>query len=31
MLIGAIISAGILIVFASISGWGLAVKLFGSG
>jgi hypothetical protein len=31
MLVGAIISAGILIVFAGISGWGLTVKLFGGG
>ena len=31
MLIGAILSTGILIIFASISGWGLAGKLFGSG
>ena len=31
MLIGAIVSSGILIVFAGISGWGLIVKLFGIG
>ena len=31
MLVGAIVSAGILIVFAGISGWGLVVKLFGIG
>ena len=31
MLIGAILSTGVLIIFASISGWGLAGKLFGSG
>ena len=30
MLIGAIVSAGVLIIFAGISGWGLMVKLFGS-
>lgn len=30
MLIGAIVSAGILIVFAGISGWGLFGKLLGS-
>ncbi len=29
MLIGAIISAGVLIISAGSSGWGLAVKLFG--
>ncbi|MCZ6679860.1 MAG: Nramp family divalent metal transporter [Candidatus Poribacteria bacterium] len=31
MLIGTVISAGILILFAGISGWGLIGKLFGSG
>ena len=31
MLIGAILSTGVLIIFASISGWGLAGKFFGSG
>ena len=31
MLIGAILSTGVLIIFASISGWALAGKLFGSG
>ena len=31
MLIGATVSAGILIAFAGISGWGLIVKLFGIG
>ena len=31
MLIGAVVSAGILIVFAGISGWGLFAKLFGHG
>ncbi len=31
MLIGAIVSAGILIIFAGISGWGLIGKLFGIG
>ncbi len=30
ILIGAIVSAGILIIFAGISGWGLIQKLFGS-
>ena len=31
VLIGAIVSAGILIIFAGISGWGLVQKLFGIG
>ena len=31
MLLGAIVSAAILIVFAGISGWGLIGKLFGVG
>ena len=31
MLIGAVVSAGILIVFAGISGWGLSAKLLGNG
>ena len=30
ILMGAIVSAGILIIFAGISGWGLIQKLFGS-
>lgn len=30
VLIGAIVSAGLLIVFAGISGWGLFRKLHGS-
>ena len=31
MLIGAIVSAVVLIIFAGISGWGLIGKLFGGG
>ena len=31
MLLGAIVSAAILMVFAGISGWGLIGKLFGIG
>ncbi|MBI1925036.1 hypothetical protein HYR99_12410, partial [Candidatus Poribacteria bacterium] len=31
MLIGAIVSAGVLVVFAGISGWGLIGKLLGIG
>ena len=31
MLFGALGSAGILIIFAAISGWGLVAKLLGGG
>ena len=31
MVIGAVVSAGILIMFAGISGWGLFAKLLGNG